>query len=205
MIMPAQKNKKAGSPWLPAVVVLSFSVAQLSSRSSRGRTLAVTTATVSAAPTVETAAAVKSTANRATVESTTTTNCSTAAVSSGRTARITANTRVAVHTDVASPAVVPVPAVVAVSVAPAAPTPWASPAIPRTSPDKHSPSKPTRSVVAVRRAGVRIISIVAVGANRSCANAYPNRDLRLRISQRQHQNRDQSQIFHVPHNVPPCL
>jgi hypothetical protein len=90
------------------------------------------------------------------------------------------------------------------TVAPTAPA-TASPAIPRASTDKQSARKPARTVVAERRAGVRVISVVAIRACRLYTNSYANRDLRLRIGQRQHQNRDQSQIFHIPHGVPPCL
>jgi hypothetical protein len=92
--------------------------------------------------------------------------------------------------------------------APAAATPatapTAVPAPPRTSADKQSTRKPVRPVVAIRRAGIRVISVVAVRACRLCIHSHANRNLRLRITQRQHQNRNQSQIFHVPHGVPPC-
>jgi hypothetical protein len=40
------------------------------------------------------------------------------------------------------------------------------PVVPRPGTDKHATGKPFRSVVAVRRAGVRIVAIIAVSANR---------------------------------------
>jgi hypothetical protein len=90
----------------------------------------------------------------------------------------------------------------AATITPTAATPTTVPAPPWASTDKQSARKPARSVVAVRRAGVRIIIVVAVCADRFYADS--DRDLCLRISQRQHQNRDQSQIFDIPHGVPPC-
>ena len=92
-----------------------------------------------------------------------------------------------------------------------------SPVVPGTSADKHSARKPLRTIEAVRRTGIGIIRIVAVGANRrsvhiarswvgialvitlvgviwvvsdrnSCLN------LRLRISKRQHQHCQQRKV-----------
>jgi hypothetical protein len=99
---------------------------------------------------------------------------------------------------IAAPTVAPAPATVA---------PTASPAIPWAGTDKHSACEPIRPVIAVRRASVRIVPVVAVGAYRCCSDvawtdSHAHRDLRLRVCQRQHQNRDQSQIFHVPHLIP---
>jgi len=88
---------------------------------------------------------------------------------------------------------------------PTSPAPRASPAIPRTGANEYAAREPTRSVVPVRSASVRVISVVTVVAYRRPANSNTHRNLclrRLRISQRQHQYRDQSQIFHVPHVIP---
>lgn len=88
---------------------------------------------------------------------------------------------------------------------PTSPAPRASPAIPRTGANEYAASKPTRSVVPIRSASVRVISVVTVVAYRRPANSNTDRDLRLRrlrVSQRQHQHRNQSQIFHVPHVIP---
>jgi len=40
------------------------------------------------------------------------------------------------------------------------------PVVPRPGTDKHATDEPLRSVVAVRRAGVRVVAIIAVSANR---------------------------------------
>ena len=88
---------------------------------------------------------------------------------------------------------------------PTSPAPRASPAIPRTGANEYATSKPTGSVVPVRSASVRVISVIAVVAYRRPTNSNTHRDLRLRrlrVSQRQHQYRNQSQIFHVPHVIP---
>ncbi len=79
--------------------------------------------------------------------------------------------------------------------------------IPRPGADKHPTREPARSVVTVRRASVRCISVIAVcthrrSANISRPNSYAHADLRLGIRQRQHQNAHQSQIFYVPHLIP---
>src|SRR5438876_1018625 len=66
------------------------------------------------------------------------------------------------------------------------------PVEPRACADKHATREPLRSIIAVRRAGVRVIVIVAVGANRwravvggpiiiAGAHAYAHKDsLRVR-------------------------
>src|SRR2546429_622968 len=66
------------------------------------------------------------------------------------------------------------------------------PVKPRACADKHATREPLRSIIAVRRAGVRVIVIVAVGANRwravvggpiiiAGAHAYAHKDsLRVR-------------------------
>ncbi len=73
--------------------------------------------------------------------------------------------------------------------------------------DEDSAREPVRPIVAVGRTGVRIVSIVAIGAHRRCAivarpkpDSYA--DLSLRVGQRNHQNRQQCQIFQVPHISP---
>src|SRR5712692_7905019 len=66
---------------------------------------------------------------------------------------------------------------------------------PRASPDEESVKKPIRAVVAVRRAIVWVITVIAVGAQRSGApvaraNSNANRNLRMgRKSRREHANR----------------
>lgn len=70
-----------------------------------------------------------------------------------------------------------------VSVAPAA-APSMSPAIPGAGADEHAAGEPVRPVVTVRRASVRIISVVAVSTRRRYANVarskpYTHTDLRL--------------------------
>ena len=52
---------------------------------------------------------------------------------------------------------------------------------PRAGADEYAASEPVRTVVAIRRASVRVISVVAVRANRSRANSYAHRDLGLRV------------------------
>lgn len=88
----------------------------------------------------------------------------------------------------------------AVTITPAAAAPAVSPAIPRTSTNEYATHKPVRSVVAVRRARVGIIIVVAVSAGRRSpniarSNCHANPYLCLRIGQRQHQNSNQSQIL----------
>jgi hypothetical protein len=166
--------------------------------------LPVSAAAMSASTTVEPTSAMR---RAPAVEPATAANCATVE-STSRAARKSAPARKATAACKPAPAYEPTSAYETASAyetttAPTATTPTAAPAIPRTGTYKQSARKPVRSVEAVRRAGVRIISIVAVRAYRLYANS--DRDLRLRIGQRQHQNRHQSQIFHIPHVVPPCL
>jgi hypothetical protein len=89
--------------------------------------------------------------------------------------------------------------------APTSPTPRASPAPPRAGANEYAAREPTGSVIPVRSASVRVISVITVVAYRRPANSNTDRNLclrRLRVSQRQHQYRNQSQIFHVPHVIP---
>jgi hypothetical protein len=81
------------------------------------------------------------------------------------------------------------------------------PVIPRTRADKHTTYKPARTVVAVRRAGIRIIRVISVCTHwrpghvaRPDSKAYPHSYLRLRIGKGQHKDCQQREIFQVPHN-----
>jgi len=74
---------------------------------------------------------------------------------------------------------------------------------PRASPDEDAASKPVGTVVAVRRASVRIVSVVSVRACRRYADRTDSNshcDLRLRVSHWNHQHRQQRNIFQVTHN-----
>src|SRR5271165_5215651 len=107
----------------------------------------------------------------------------------------------------ATPARVTVPRTTVPSVTP---TPASQP--PRTvepwaSPDEDATSKPVSTVVSVRRATVRIVSVVSILTDRRCANCYADRTnsdsyshLRLRISKRHYRHhRQQRKIFQVSH------
>ncbi len=86
-----------------------------------------------------------------------------------------------------------------------------TPVIPRARADKRAAYKPVRTVIAVGRASIRIIVVVPIVADRRTSrvsgtdpNSHrPNPDsyanLRLRIRQRHHQDRQQRQIFRVTH------
>jgi hypothetical protein len=80
---------------------------------------------------------------------------------------------------------------------------------PRPGSDKYSTGKPARPVVPIgctRVRGVSVVSVFTYGRRVTVVITRPkshaNPDLRLRIGQRQHQHRNQSQIFHVPHVTP---
>jgi hypothetical protein len=100
-----------------------------------------------------------------------------------------------------------------------------SPVIPRTCADKYSAREPLRTVKAVRRTGIGIVRIVAVGANRRPVHVarpwvgialvitlvgitlvVPDRNsclnLRLRVSKRRHQHRQQRNISQITHMNP---
>jgi hypothetical protein len=96
---------------------------------------------------------------------------------------------------------------------PATPSPELSrmaPVVPRACADEDAANEVIRPVEAIRRAGVRIVIVIAIRAYwRACSNvARPNPDansnsnLCLRISHRQHQHRQQRKIFQVTHNHP---
>jgi len=73
-------------------------------------------------------------------------------------------------------------------------------AIPRAGADEDSAGKPVRAVISVGRARVRIVAVVAVITNRGCSNVawadvHAYGDLRLRVGQRNHQNRQQRRIL----------
>jgi hypothetical protein len=153
----------------------------------------VSTAAVSAATTVETAAATVETAtamNRAAVEA------------ANRPARISAASDESTSADEPASTRKPASADKATSAPTRAPS-AASPVsvIPGPGADEHSAYEPVRPVIAVRRASIRIIVVVSVRAHRWSANIarpeshpHSNPDLRLRVSQRQHQDTHQSQI-----------
>jgi hypothetical protein len=64
-------------------------------------------------------------------------------------------------------------------------------AIPGSRADEHSAEEPRRSIVPVRRAGIRIVAVIAIGADRSgiaiAPNSNSNRDLSMRVGRRRHQ------------------
>jgi|HubBroStandDraft_2_1064218.scaffolds.fasta_scaffold74901_2 hypothetical protein len=69
----------------------------------------------------------------------------------------------------------------------------ADPVKPRAGADEDSPGKPTRPVISIRCARVRIVPVVTIVADRSHsniarANAHTHADLRLRVGQWNHQN-----------------
>jgi hypothetical protein len=69
---------------------------------------------------------------------------------------------------------------------------------PGTCADKHAPRKIIRAVVAVRCAGVRSISVVAIRTYRSRPNvgrAKLNRDLRVRRPRHNHEKPEQNAIL----------
>jgi hypothetical protein len=74
--------------------------------------------------------------------------------------------------------------------------------IPRASADEHAAYKPVRSVIAIRRAGVGIISVIAIRADGSCtdarihwADADAHGNLRVCGPRRKQQNPQQCCIF----------
>ena len=83
------------------------------------------------------------------------------------------------------------------------------PVIPGAGADKDTADEVVRAVVAVGCAGVWIVAVVAVGADRSRADgavngAYPdgNANLRVGITRGKKQNSQQCNIFQVTHLVP---
>jgi hypothetical protein len=71
--------------------------------------------------------------------------------------------------------------------------------IPRPGADKHAAGKPVWTIVAIWRASIRIVAIVAVRAGRSRTvnrtDAHAHRDLGMRGSCRKKQNPQQCSIF----------
>jgi hypothetical protein len=98
---------------------------------------------------------------------------------SNRTARVAASAVVAASVAVAATVAPAGATIVAASPTPTAASPIS--VIPRAGADEYAASEPVRTVVAIRRASVRVISVVAVRANRSRANSYAHRDLGLRV------------------------
>ena len=177
---PSTKEKMAGSAVLPAVetslclefLPVSATVGSATVTSATVASATVTSATVTSATsaTVETAAA-----GFAAMEAT--------SASSGKAA-----------VGIASASVTSA-SVGTVTIAPASPAAVApaSPAVPGAGTDKHSATKPLRTVVAVGCAGIRSISVVAVLTRRRPAYvARPDSDgnsyLRLRQGKRQRQD-----------------
>lgn len=107
----------------------------------------------------------------------------------------------------ASAPAAPAPAAPGPAVTPTAAPPASSPAIPGAGADEDTACKPVRPVVAVRGTGVGIVSVITVITYRRPAvigwsDSDTYFDLRLRVRQRNHQNRQQRQIFQVPHMTP---
>jgi hypothetical protein len=164
-----------------------------------------------ATTTVESTGAAVESATRPTMKSTTVKSAADVTVeAANRTMREAARTYEASSTEASSTieaaTIAPASASIeAATVAPASPTPRASPAIPGTGANEYAAREPTGSVVTIRSASIRCISVITVVAYRRPANSNTHRNLclrRLRISQRQHQYRNQSQIFHIPHVIP---
>jgi hypothetical protein len=107
----------------------------------------------------------------------------------------------------ATPASIPVPGTPVPPISPA-PAPQPSRTMePWASPNEEAANKPIGTVVAVRRTGVRSISVISVLAHRRSANRYAHRTdahshahLRLREREWNHQHRQHRNIFHVLHN-----
>ncbi len=73
--------------------------------------------------------------------------------------------------------------------------------------DEDAAREPVCTVVAVRSARVRSVSVIAIRTDRRCANCYSDRThsdshahLRLRVRQWNHQHRQHRNIFQVTHN-----
>ena len=109
---------------------------------------------------------------------------------------------------------VPIAATIIASTIEATTVVWTAPVmsvvavIPGAGADEDTVHKIIRAVVAVRRAGVGIISVVAIGANRGRANDHwatdCHADTHLRIgaaSRGEEQNSKQSCVFQVTHSV----
>src|SRR5208337_1109427 len=106
----------------------------------------------------------------------------------------------------AAPSTTPASAVAVTPTAAPTASPSTVPAVPGAGADEQPSSEPVRTVVAVRGASIRIVSVVAVRATHGRSVTVSNRYLRLRrlrVHQRQRQNRNQSQIFDVPHSESP--
>jgi hypothetical protein len=131
--------------------------------------------------------------------------CITASACVATATGVPASTYVSASTRVPAPAA-PTAAAAIIAITPATPT-ASAPAIPWAGANEYATRKPARSVVAVRRAGIRRVIVIAViahwrSAHIAWAHPYSHTDLRLRVRQRQHQNAYQSQIFQVPHKIP---
>src|SRR5580658_8941634 len=155
-----------------------------------------TTSAVEAATTVEASTTMKPSADATTEAATVTASAVTASAVVAASAIVAAT--------VAPTTAAITPATVAPTTSPAAPTPRASPAIPRAGANEYAASEPV-SVISVRRACVRVVSVVAVVAGRrTITHPHADCDLCLRVRQRQHQkNTNQSQIFQVTHGESP--
>ena len=103
---------------------------------------------------------------------------------------------------VSAASVVAIPGASVVTVAAASPVTIAGPVIavvPRARANKDAARKPLRSVVSIRRTRVWIIRVVAISAcgrwsDITRADSNSHRNLRLRISRRQYEDAQQSQI-----------
>src|SRR5258706_6401676 len=180
-----------------------------SSSSTAVEATAATTVKASTVTTVESAATAVEATYAATMEAITAAEAAACAVSkaapavkTSSTIETSSTTKAASTAKASSTEVVTVPTATPTSAPASAPS--ASPAIPWPGADEHSTCEPVRPVVAVRRARIGIIIVVAVRAHRRSipvarTKSNTNTDLRLRVSQRQHQHTYQSQIFQVTH------
>ena len=166
--------------------------------------------TVAAATTVEaTASAVKATATS--VEATTSVKSAAGESVGYRTMAdeaTSAGESASAHEPASAPKASPTESASAEARTEKAPAVEARPTEPGTCTDEHSAGKPVRPVVTIGRAGIRVVSIVAVSARGwsgvvARSPTQPNRDLRLRIGQRHHQNRQQRHILEISHCEPP--
>ena len=192
-----RKNENGQQPWLPAVLgLLNQPRHRLPVSATVTAASAVETATASAAmEAAASAAAMEAAASAAAVEASATTVEATARGSVETIATVepvttkstaVASPSVACVTIVASTAPTATVAPTAAAVKTVAPTaaPTMSPAIPGAGADKHSTSEPIRPIVAVRRASIRRVAVVAIVAHRRTANiarADPHAHTHLRL------------------------
>jgi hypothetical protein len=163
---------------MPAVSVLQKNL-NLPMAAMASATVETTATTVKSAATVDRATAMEA---AAAVESAATANSATGKAPSGKTASSEAATRITTTGKATSCESATTPAPTNAG-APAFTTPAEAAAVeavsesvePRTCADEYAAHEPIRSIVAVRRAGIGSIVVVAVGANR-CRAVIPRTD-----------------------------